>query len=460
MSAPLSDGTTLALPTRVAPALRYQAIRAVHVRANATEWVRVLPMRTGPAILVCASLLFAARFPLWRVLTVVSIQAVLYAYQLVQAGRARCSGIDERSLFVSHLVMMAGQAGAIALTGGTASPLWPGLLGGTLATLNIFGASRESTVSVVWATLLTVAVAALPEAVRGPPVAAPYRAILATWTIVFMLFMLRRSAFALGDAYRRTGETLDKMREDVLEAAAARAQGLECVGSKVAHELKNPLSAIKGLAQLLSRSAADERSRERLRVIESEVSRMEAILRDYLSFSRPLEDLRTRPVDLAVLVDDVLAVLEARAEVAGVTLARRGGPVVAVGDPRRLKEALLNLVANALEATPRGGSVDVALTRREAEACIAVRDTGKGMAPEDLARVGTPFFTRREGGTGLGVVLARAALRQHGGDLGFESELGRGTTVTLRLPAGPGAAALAPPCPIAAARAKARAVDG
>ncbi len=68
------------------------------------------------------------------------------------------------------------------------------------------------------------------------------------------------------------------------------------------------------------------------------------------------------------------------------------------------------------------------------EAVIRVRDTGKGIKPENLARLGTPFFTTREGGTGLGVVLARAAIRQHGGDLLFESEVGRGTVATVRLP--------------------------
>jgi signal transduction histidine kinase len=458
-----NDGTALAPEAPVASPSRYQAIRAVHVRATATDWIRRRPWRMAPSLLVSTSLFLASGFPIRRVLAVASINAVLLSYQFFEAARARGGRVDERAIFASHLVIMTGQAVVMALTGGMTSPLWPGMLGATLGTLHVFGNSRESTVTVSYAGALTLLVALLPEAALGPPIARPYNVILAAWALLFTLFLMRKSSFALSDTYRRTGETLDKMREDVLDAAATRAQGLECVGAKVAHELKNPLSAIKGLAQLLSRGAADERSRERLQVIESEVSRMEGILRDYLSFSRPLEDLRTRPVDLVGIADDVLAVLEARAEVAGVTLGRSGEGVAAVGDPRRLKEALLNLVANALEATPRGGSVEVTLTAGGDEATIAVRDTGKGMAPEDLARVGTPFFTKREGGTGLGVVLARGVLRQHGGDLRFESEPGRGTTVTLRLPAQPGAPPLAMECPKAAARARRpgeTAVDG
>ena len=452
MNAPIPDGTVLAPESRVAPASRYQAINAAHVRATATEWVRARPRRMAPSLLVSASLLVASRFPTRRVIVILCLQAALYAYQVVQARRAR-SGMDVRDIFVSHLVIMTGQAVIMALTGGMASPLWPALLGATIGTLHVFGNSRESSVTLTYAAALTLGIALLPEAVLGPPIARPYSVMLAAWALLFTLFLLRQSCFALSDSSRRTGETLDKMREDVLDAAAARTQSLECIGSKVAHELKNPLSAVKGLAQLLARNTTDERSCERLQVITGEVSRMETILRDYLSFSRPLDDLRTRPVELGVIADDVLAVLEARAEVAGVTLTRSGDTVGTIGDPRRLKEALLNLVANALEATPRGGSVEVALTSDGDAARIAIRDTGRGIAPEDLARVGTPFFTKREGGTGLGVVLARAAVRQHGGEVLFESELGRGTTVTLRLPARPGAPVPATACPIATARA-------
>ncbi len=136
----------------------------------------------------------------------------------------------------------------------------------------------------------------------------------------------------------------------------------------------------------------------------------------------------------------MLAVLEARADAAGVTVTRTGGAVT-TGDPRRLKEALLNLVANALEATPRDGSVAVDVATESGDAVLTVRDTGAGMKAEDLARLGTPFFTMREGGTGLGGVLARAAIRQHGGDLRYDSEPGRGTTATVRLPVKAGEAA-------------------
>jgi signal transduction histidine kinase len=131
-----------------------------------------------------------------------------------------------------------------------------------------------------------------------------------------------------------------------------------------------------------------------------------------------------------------LAVLSARADHAAVALSSRGDATVEA-DPRRIREAVLNLVANAIEATQAGGEVVVAVRRAGDVAEIVVRDSGRGMSPETLRRLGTPFFTTRDEGTGLGVVLARSVVAQHGGTLTYDSEPGRGTTATIVLPARP-----------------------
>jgi signal transduction histidine kinase len=446
VAANLDDGTNLAAgPPVTNPG--FHIVRAAESRATATEWVRLRPYRIAPSIVVIIGGLLAAAYPTPRIAVVGAAYGLSFVYQLREAARARRIGVEERALFVSHLILLTMHAVIIGATGGMHSPLWPGLLGNSLGTLNIFGKSRESTITILFTCGLTVAIALLPDAIRGPAIAAPWHTVLAAWAILFTLFLLRTSAFALGDAFRRTEVTLDKMREDVIVAATERAKSLEGIGSKVAHELKNPLSAIKGLVQLLARGASDDRSRERLGVICSEVTRMEGILRDYLSFSRPLEELKPQPVELGALADDVCSVLEARAEVAGIALRRTGGAARVLGDPRRLKEALLNLVSNALEATPRYGEVVIAIVEgaRDEDARIEIRDTGKGMSAEELARVGTPFFTTREGGTGLGVVLARAVIAQHGGAVTYASDAGRGTRVTVQLPARPVSAPPDPP---------------
>jgi signal transduction histidine kinase len=164
---------------------------------------------------------------------------------------------------------------------------------------------------------------------------------------------------------------------------------------------------------------------------------METILHEYLSFSRPLEDLKPQPIDVADVAIDVLAVLAGRAEHGRVEIVEKTAATPIQADPRRLKEALINIVANAIEATPPGGQIELVTRPGDSGngAIIQVRDTGRGIKTEDMQRVGTSFFTTRAGGTGLGVVLAKNVVCQHGGTIRFASEVGVGTTVTVELPA-------------------------
>jgi signal transduction histidine kinase len=204
-------------------------------------------------------------------------------------------------------------------------------------------------------------------------------------------------------------------------------------GAALAHELKNPLSGMKALAQLGLRNPEEHASHARLALIERELGRMREILERYLASRRAAEQVKPARVELGALVADTLQVLSARAADARVRLVARGDATIEA-DPRRLRDALLNLVVNAIEATPAGGEVAVDVRPRAGQAEIVVRDTGRGMAPETLSRVGTPFFTTREDGTGLGVVLARSVIAGHGGSLRFESVPGKGTTVRATLP--------------------------
>ncbi len=200
---------------------------------------------------------------------------------------------------------------------------------------------------------------------------------------------------------------------------------------RMAHQLKNPLSAVKALVQLGLRNPAESASHERLAVLEREVDRMQEILTSYLSSARPPE--APAPVQLGPLASETLLVLSAQAEGARVRLSSRGDGCVE-GDARRLREALLNLVANAIQATAPGGEVAVEVRPAGDQVEIVVRDTGTGMPPETLRRIGTPFFTTRGQGTGLGVALARSTIGQHGGALHYWSEPGKGTSATVTLP--------------------------
>jgi signal transduction histidine kinase len=309
-----------------------------------------------------------------------------------------------------------------------------------------FGWARETKIAVRIAVAGAAALVLLPASWLGPQVAAPWFARLVGLTLFASIFLHSSFLIAMSRALTESHVRADRVRERMTQDALARARELEQLSAQLSHELKNPLGAIKALVQLSRYDACDEASRERLEVAENEVERMNGILQEYLSFSRPLDRLRREHLSLGALADEVLELLDAQASSAGVALRRRGDAEVEA-DPRRLREALFNLVANALDATAPGGKVDVHIERRNGAAEVEVRDSGRGMPREVLDRVGTPFFTTREQGTGLGVAMARAAFAQHGGSLEYRSEEGRGTTATAKLPLRNGRSSIGAPSP-------------
>jgi signal transduction histidine kinase len=321
----------------------------------------------------------------------------------------------------------------MALTGGVRSPLLPTILLPFSDLVIKNGWSRMAKTILVLIAGGLFAMIVLPARWFGPDVPQPAYWILLLAILVTAGAWHTRYALVLTRTIGDSACQLGRAREEVVYRAVARAREMEQIGLKLSHELKNPLAAIKGLVQLSARAACDPDSAEQLHVVAAEVDRMESILKEYLSFSRPLESLQPRRMALGALADEVLSLMDARAASAGIALRRRGDAIIEA-DPRRLKDALFNLVGNAVEATPEGGKVEVEIDEIELSARIAVRDSGRGMPPEVLDRIGTPFFTTRDDGTGLGVVVARAAFAHHGGSLVYSSEPGRGTTAVGTLP--------------------------
>jgi len=249
------------------------------------------------------------------------------------------------------------------------------------------------------------------------------------------LFLFRQLVSVIADRYTASTEALHASREERLREVEAHTRSLQAVSARVAHELKNPLAVIKALVQLQTRRSRDERERQQQEVMQSEIARMETLLREYLSFARPFETIEAVGTDLGDVVEEAARVIEARAEHAGVELVVDARSVSVVADARRLKHALLNLMSNALDATPRGGAVTVTcLPTASGGARVEVVDSGRGIAPDVLARIGTSFFTTRAEGTGLGVVQIVRVVAQHGGRVHYASAPGRGTRVTIDLP--------------------------
>lgn len=322
--------------------------------------------------------------------------------------------------------------GAVTCTGGLQSPLLLALLTVTPARVLSGGWSRRTRTHVLLVCGVALTMAVVPRSWFGAPLPAGTFTGIAGLALAAGVLLHSHYIRFLSQTVEESVWDAFQAREQVAAQALARTRELENLGARLSHELKNPLAAIKALAQLAGRAAADPDAREALDTIVSEAERMRHVVDEYLSFSRPLEKLRLEPVSLGDLAQEVVAVLAGRADHAGVAL-EASGDAVAVADPRRLKEALLNVVANALEATPPGGLVTAAVSAEGDLARITVTDTGTGMAPEVLARIGTPFYTTRESGTGLGVLLARTVFKQHGGGLEYDSTPGGGTVAVASL---------------------------
>jgi signal transduction histidine kinase len=326
---------------------------------------------------------------------------------------------------------------AAAFSGGLNSPHIMGMLAPTAA---IAAAGRPELMR--WFLLATMAMllgfAGLPGWLidvhyRGPP----WLLVIQTGNVLLTTVYLSRVVITLSEGVTTTRHTINKVRHTAAGEAGRRSRALEAVGTKVAHELKNPLAAIKSLLQLEAGGRRGGEAAGRLELMGRQVSHMEAVLRDYLSFSRPIEGLNLAPLDLRALCDEVAEALEPSTREAQVRLYCSGERMVVRADAHRLKEALLNLTANALEATSPDGQIELKVGHSDGGARLVVRDTGRGMPPAVLARVGTPFFTTRPDGTGLGVVVARTVIEQHRGTLRFDSRSGGGTTVTIDIPVDP-----------------------
>lgn len=239
-----------------------------------------------------------------------------------------------------------------------------------------------------------------------------------------VLMLLLRSSSRRAGLEKRVA--MERQKRETLESLRLLSAGL-------AHEIKNPLGAIRGFAQLHLERASDRDTREQAALMLDELDRVVERLEEFLGFARKT-DPQLEPVELGALARDVVMLLEPDASVAGIELVSKAsdGAIVIQADPSQLKELLVNLVLNAIQACDQGDSVGVIVSRTHGEVTLTVEDTGRGIAPENLARVFEPYFSTRERGSGLGLPLSRRIADSHGASLGIVSEPGRGTRVTLR----------------------------
>jgi two-component system NtrC family sensor kinase len=239
---------------------------------------------------------------------------------------------------------------------------------------------------------------------------------------------------------KKTDE-LKKSQDKLIQAEKQAALGR--LTAAVAHEIRNPLTVIGGFARRLRKGVAGEKEKERADIIVAEVGRLEKILRDVLLFSRARDaQYHFEKNQVGEVVLEVLALYEQACSEQSVTvevlMEKDLSPVLM--DRNQVRQALINLIANALDAMPRGGSLKITGGHESLHgvryACVTVSDTGEGIDEGNLSLIFEPFFTTKEIGhsTGLGLSITRKIIEEHGGFIRAESAKGKGSTFSLYFP--------------------------
>ena len=268
---------------------------------------------------------------------------------------------------------------------------------------------------------------------------------------------VRITTLPLKDPQKRTTGTL-LLVHDVREAVrmerqmqvAERLSALGTLAAAMAHEIRNPLEAMDLNLALLERSltalepahAEGEKTAKYVTILESEISRLAAIVENFLCFAGPSQSPMAE-IRLDAILRQIVDLLANQAQSKKVTLdfSVDGTPLV-LGSEGQLKQAFLNLVINSLEAMPHGGSLRIRAQTRRREgpggakdlAVVCIEDTGVGIPQEQLARLFDPFFTTRPKGTGLGLTAVHRVIHEHNGRIRVASVPGEGSTFTIELP--------------------------
>jgi len=258
---------------------------------------------------------------------------------------------------------------------------------------------------------------------------------LGTIAIHFIIFLgvARLRFYDIEVRVARSGEIASRAGE--LERLAAVGE----LAASVAHEVRNPLTGIRSLAQRMAEEPLDpERLRRYASVVVEEASRLDRIVTSLLSLARrgTLGAWSGEPTRLASLFDDLLLLTAARAARAGVTVRAERTTIVAPAPREALAQALLNLLLNALAHTPRGGTVTLSASDGD-RVTISVRDTGPGVPPAERSRIFEPFYTASVDGTGLGLSVVRRIARELDWELEVDDAPGGGAEFRIRLPAAP-----------------------
>jgi two-component system NtrC family sensor kinase len=251
-----------------------------------------------------------------------------------------------------------------------------------------------------------------------------------------------RQILALNEELNIYIERLETTQRQLIQAEKLNAIGQ--LAASVAHEINNPLAGVLVYSQLLTKRLKSDsfdkaEAIANLAKIEAAVNHCSRIIRGLLDFSRQSEP-KLQPVTTSSIIDQVMLLVGHQAEMNKVQVIREEAPSLppVMADFGQLQQVLVNLVVNAVQAMPGGGKLTIHTSLdKDGWVEVAVEDTGHGIAPEHMDKLFTPFFTTKEQGkgVGLGLAVSYGIIERHGGKIEVKSEVGKGSTFTIRLPA-------------------------
>ncbi|MBT2573580.1 PAS domain-containing protein [Bacillus sp. ISL-51] len=202
----------------------------------------------------------------------------------------------------------------------------------------------------------------------------------------------------------------------------------------IAHEIRNPLTAIKGFLQLMKPTM--EGNEHYFEIVFSELSRIELILSELLMLAKPQQNAVKERVNLKKIISEVTALLETQANLKGTFIKTEYGQdsVYINGDQNQLKQVFINLIKNAVESMPDGGTVHILMTEDEYSVNVTIKDEGDGIPENVLKRIGEPFLTTKEKGTGLGLMVTFNLIKNHQGAIQVDSKPDKGTAFKISFP--------------------------
>ncbi|OUM97166.1 MAG: hypothetical protein A9Z00_01655 [Thermobacillus sp. ZCTH02-B1] len=227
--------------------------------------------------------------------------------------------------------------------------------------------------------------------------------------------------------------TIENRKEELLRTSEKLKMAGQ-LAAGIAHEIRNPLTSLKGFSKLLLKATGEQAERY-YEIMDQEFVRIEMILGELLLLAKPQASVY-QDWDVRVIMHEVADLLSSQAILNNVIIQEQAVPEACIVrcDKNQLKQVFMNIVKNAIEAMPTGGLLAISIEREGTDVLVRVTDQGSGIPEDHLPRLGEPFFTTKEKGTGLGLMMSHKIIEEHDGQIRYDSREGEGTTVTIRLP--------------------------